>query len=144
MVYLRHAGGQSQFSPLFDLLGDLNSEVEAIQEYLLNNLELNHSLTSLAARVHMSPRNLSRLFTKEAGMPPMTFLTDARIDAARRYLETTEQSIKEISHRCGFENPNGLRRVFIKRLAISPGEYRSRFRSETVSPIPEDEKQPAG
>ncbi|WP_370694751.1 helix-turn-helix domain-containing protein [Pseudomonas sp. FP2254] len=87
MAYLRRAGGQSQFSPLLDLLGDLNSEVEGIQEYLLNNLELNHSLTSLAARVHRSPRNLSRLFTKEAGMPPMTFLTDARIDAARRYLD---------------------------------------------------------
>ncbi|MBD8122911.1 GlxA family transcriptional regulator [Pseudomonas lutea] len=129
VVYLRRAGGQSQFSPLLDVQGDVDSQVEAVQNYLLANLHQTHCLTSLAARVHMSPRNLSRLFTKETGMPPMTFLADARIDAARRFLETTDQSIKEISHRCGFENPDGLRRVFVKRLAISPGEYRSRFRS---------------
>jgi len=141
VVYLRRAGGQSQFSPLLDVQGDVDSQVEAVQEYLLANLELNHSLASLAARVHMSPRNLSRLFTKEAGMPPMTFLADARIDAARRFLETTEQSIKEISNRCGFENADGLRRVFVKRLGISPGEYRSRFRSGTAGPAPADEAQ---
>jgi transcriptional regulator GlxA family with amidase domain len=61
----------------------------------------------------------------------MAFLADARIDAVRRYLETTEQSMKEIAHRCGFENADSLRRVFVKRLAISPVEYRQRFRSGT-------------
>ncbi len=139
VVYLRRAGGQSQFSPLLDMQGGLDSQVESTQEYLLANLKLNHTLSSLANRVHMSPRNLSRLFTKEAGMPPMKFLADARIDAARRYLETTTQSIKEISHRCGFENAGGLRRIFVKRLSISPGEYRSRFRSGAFNCVHPDE-----
>ncbi|MCT8962752.1 GlxA family transcriptional regulator [Pseudomonas veronii] len=129
VVYLRRAGGQSQFSPLLDVQGGVDSQVEAIQDYMLANLHINHSLTSLAERVHMSPRNLSRLFTKETGTSPMAFLSDARIDAVRRYLETTEQSIKEIAHRCGFEHSDSLRRVFVKRLAISPVEYRQRFRS---------------
>ncbi|MGX1186474.1 transcriptional regulator GlxA family with amidase domain [Pseudomonas sp. F-14 TE3623] len=129
VVYLRRAGGQSQFSPLLDVQGGVDSHVEAIQDYMLANLHINHSLTALAERVHMSPRNLSRLFTKETGTSPMVFLSDARIDAVRRYLETTEQSIKEIAHRCGFEHSDNLRRVFVKRLAISPVEYRQRFRS---------------
>jgi transcriptional regulator GlxA family with amidase domain len=81
----------------------------------------------------MSPRNLSRLFTKETGTPPMAFLADARIDAVRRYLETTEQSMKEIARRCGFDNADSLRRVFVKRLAISPVEYRQRFHSEAMN-----------
>jgi transcriptional regulator GlxA family with amidase domain len=134
VVYLRRAGGQSQFSPLLDVQGGVDSQVEAIQDYLLAHLHINHSLASLAERVHMSPRNLSRLFTKEIGTPPMAFLADARIDAVRRYLEATEQSMKEIAHRCGFENADSLRRVFVKRLAISPVEYRQRFRSGT-SPV---------
>lgn len=135
VVYLRRAGGQSQFSPLLEMQGGVDSHVLAIQEYLLENLHLNHSLASLAERVHMSPRNLSRLFAKDTGMPPMAFLADARIDAVRRYLENTEQSIKEIAHRCGFESTDSLRRVFVKRLSISPIEYRQRFRSGTQPPL---------
>ena len=34
-----------------------------------------------------------------------------------------------------------VRRVFVKRLGISPGEYRSRFRSGTAGPAPADEAQ---
>lgn len=135
VVYLRRAGGQSQFSPLLEMQGGVDSHVLAIQEYLLGNLHLNHSLASLAERVHMSPRNLSRLFAKDTGMPPMAFLADARIDAVRRYLENTEQSIKEIAHRCGFESTDSLRRVFVKRLSISPVEYRQRFRSGAQPPL---------
>jgi transcriptional regulator GlxA family with amidase domain len=59
----------------------------------------------------------------------MAFLADARIDAVRRYLEATEQSMKEIANQCGFDSADSLRRVFVKRLAISPVEYRQRFRS---------------
>lgn len=129
VVYLRRAGGQSQFSPLLEMQGDVGTQVQAIQEFVLANLHLDHTLGTLAERAHMSARNLSRLFTKETGLPPMAFLADARIDAARRHLEATEQSIKEIAHRCGFESPDSLRRVFLKRLSISPGEYRQRFRS---------------
>lgn len=129
VVYLRRAGGQSQFSPLLEMQGDVGTQVQAIQEFVLANLHLDHTLGTLAERAHMSARNLSRLFTKETGLPPMAFLADARIDAARRHLEATEQSIKEIAHRCGFESPDNLRRVFLKRLSISPGEYRQRFRS---------------
>lgn len=130
VMYLRRAGGQSQFSPLLDVQGGVDSQVEAIQEYMLANLHIHHSLNALAERVHMSPRNLSRLFSKETGTSPMAFLADARIDEVRRYLETTEQSIKEIAHRCGFEHADSLRRVFLKRLAISPVEYRQHFHSE--------------
>ena len=129
VVYLRRAGGQSQFSPMLEMQGNVGTQVQAVQEYALENLHLDHTLISLAERAHMSSRNLTRLFTKETGLPPMAFLADARIDAARRHLEATEQSIKEIAHKCGFESADALRRVFLKRLAISPVEYRQRFRT---------------
>jgi transcriptional regulator GlxA family with amidase domain len=77
----------------------------------------------------MSPRNLSRIFTKECGVSLIAFLNDARIDAARRYLESTRHPIGEIAKRCGFESADTLRRTFSRRLQISPAEYRQRFRS---------------
>ncbi|MGY2292834.1 GlxA family transcriptional regulator [Pseudomonas sp. SDO528_S397] len=129
VVYLRRAGGQSQFSPLLDVQASGDSQVSALQDYLLQHLHLPHSLASLAERAHMSPRNLSRLFTRDTGLAPMAFLADARIDAARRHLEGTDLSLKDIARRCGFDSGEALRRAFARRLSINPGDYRQRFRT---------------
>jgi transcriptional regulator GlxA family with amidase domain len=133
IVYLRRAGGQSQFSPLLDTQAGNDTQVQSVQDYVLNNLHLSHTLASIAEYTHMSPRNLSRIFSKECGVTLMAFLSDARIDAARRYLEGSDLAVKEIAHRCGFENAESLRRLFSRRLKISPVEYRERFRSSELS-----------
>jgi transcriptional regulator GlxA family with amidase domain len=129
IVYLRRAGGQSQFSPLLELQASGDSSVAAAQNYMMKHLDANHTLASIAAEMNMSVRNLSRLFKKERGMTPMNFLSDARIDAVRRYLESTDLGIKDIAQRCGLETADNLRRLFTRRLNISPVEYRRRFRS---------------
>jgi transcriptional regulator GlxA family with amidase domain len=129
VVYLRRAGGQSQFSPLLEIQAAENSVVGMVQNHVMNNLEVRHSLQSLAEYLDMSPRNLTRIFKKECGMSPMSYVNDARIDVARRYLESTDLSYKEIAQRCGLESAETLRRIFVRRLDITPPEYRQRFRS---------------
>jgi transcriptional regulator GlxA family with amidase domain len=137
IVYVRRAGGQSQFSPLLDTIASGDSQVQSIQQYLLDNLHLNHTLASLAERAHMSPRNLSRVFGKDCGMSLMAFLNDARIDAARRYLESSDLGVRDIARRCGFESTDALRRMFNRRLHINPLEYRNRFRSSPAQALNE-------
>jgi transcriptional regulator GlxA family with amidase domain len=128
VVYLRRAGGQSQFSPLLETQAAQDSVIGAVQSYIIEHLDTEHSLASIAGHMKMSTRNLSRVFKKECGMTAMNFVTDARIDAARRCLESTELGLKEIALRCGFDNEDGMRRVFVRRLEISPADYRQRFR----------------
>ena len=135
IVYLRRAGGQSQFSPLLEMQADNNTEVAAIQEFILSNLRLQHTAVSIAAHFGMSQRNLSRVFRKHSGTTLIAFLNDARIDAARRYLETSDLSIKDIAARCGFDGSDSLRRLFSQRLDIAPLEYRQRFRSSDMSKV---------
>ncbi|AMM18018.1 MAG: GlxA family transcriptional regulator [Pseudomonadota bacterium] len=132
IVYVRRAGGQSQFSPLLETQGAADSQIQPVRQYLLDNLHLPHTMTSLAQRLNMSARNLSRVFSKECGVSLIAFLNDARIDAARRYLESTDHAVSVIARRCGFENADTLRRTFSKRLHISPMEYRQRFRSNDL------------
>lgn len=133
IVYLRRAGGQSQFSPLLEQQASPGSQTVALQQFMLDNLQLDHTVASLAERAHMSARNLSRTFAKECGVTPMTFLANARIDAARRFLEATGLSLREIARRCGFEDTDGFRRTFSRRLQINPAEYRERFRSKSAA-----------
>lgn len=132
IVYLRRAGGQSQFSPLLDMQVESDSPIAAVQGYILGNLEQELTLPSIADTLQMSARHLSRLFKQECGMTVMSFVNDARIDAARHHLEATELTLSEIARRCGFGNAATFRRVFGKRLGISPADYRQRFHSENA------------
>lgn len=134
VVYLRRAGGQSQFSPLLETQTSEDSVVASVQNYVMGNLEVRHTLESIAEHLNMSPRNLTRLFKKESPISTMSYVNDARIDVARRYLESTDLSYKEIAQRCGLENVEALRRIFVRRLHISPPEYRDRFKS--LKPLP--------
>lgn len=129
IVYLRRAGGQSQFSPLLELQAGSDSPVGEVQSYIIANLEADHTLETIAEKMQMSTRHLSRIFKQECGVTLMNFVNDARIDAARRYLESTDVGLAEIAVRCGLSNAATLRRIFAKRLGISPLDYRQRFRS---------------
>ena len=138
IVYLRRAGGQSQFSPLLELQVENDSPVAAVQGYILGNLETEHTLPSIAEKMQMSARHLSRVFKQECGMTVMNFVNDARIDAARRHLESTDLGLTEIARRCGFGNAPTFRRIFSKRLGISPFDYRQRFHSHEGALLEEE------
>ncbi|WP_235610659.1 GlxA family transcriptional regulator [Bordetella sp. H567] len=129
IVYLRRDGSQSQFSPLLETQASAHSEVDAIQRFLLQNLADDHSADSIAQHAGVSPRHLSRLFVRECGISPMTFLENARVDAARRLLETTNLELGQVAARCGLDDASQLRRVFLRRLQLTPAQYRQRFRS---------------
>ncbi|WP_285349505.1 GlxA family transcriptional regulator [Pseudomonas sp. ME-P-057] len=139
IVYLRRTGEQPQLSHLLRMQSHSNSSVEDIQSHVLASLASIHTMESLAKRVHMSVRNLSRLFMKSAGVPPMTFIANARIESACRLLETTDLSLKEIAYRCGFGNVDGFRRAFLKRLGVTPILYRQGFRAPHQDVLGEEE-----
>jgi transcriptional regulator GlxA family with amidase domain len=56
----------------------------------------------------------------------------AQIETARRLLERTMQSMDEIADCCGFGSADVLARAFTRVLRVTPGEYRSRFRSSGI------------
>ncbi len=75
----------------------------------------------------MSVRNFARAFRAETGTTPAAYVERARLDDARRLLETSPASIEEVARRSGFGTPEALRRAFVRRVGLAPREYRSRF-----------------
>jgi len=69
----------------------------------------------------------ARVFQSEAGITPARFVETVRIEAARRWLEESSQSIEAIAEECGMGDPERLRRSFIRRLGVNPRDYRRRF-----------------
>jgi transcriptional regulator GlxA family with amidase domain len=129
VLFLKRPGGQSQFSAHLAAQLDGDGPIGELQRWILDNLSSDLTIEALAQRVHMSPRNFVRNFEREAGAPPGVFVERARLDAARRALEDGEDQIETIARHCGFTSAEILRRLFQRRLGVSPTAYRKRFRS---------------
>jgi len=127
VMFLKRPGGQSQFSAHLAAQTAEKNVIREVQTWILENLDQPITVDQLAARAGMSTRNFSRIFKHEAQMTPAEYVELARIDAARRLLEETNTPLKRVAAWCGFGDPNGLRRAFLRRLKVSPADYRRRF-----------------
>jgi AraC-like DNA-binding protein len=47
---------------------------------------------------------------------------------------TSEESQESVARRAGFGSPETMRRIFRRNLGVSPGGYRSRFRTTGIDP----------
>ncbi|WP_197501749.1 GlxA family transcriptional regulator [Mycobacterium sp. 1164985.4] len=128
VVYLKRAGGQSQFSALIEANPPPQSALRAVTEAIAANPAADHSVKSLAVRASLSTRQLTRLFRSELGMSPAEYVEMIRIDAARAALDAG-RTVTDTAHLAGFGSTETLRRAFVEHLGVSPKAYRDRFRT---------------
>src|SRR5512145_2637350 len=133
VVYLRRPGGQSQFSaPLAAQV----AEREGIRKLLLwmsDNVQADLSVAALAQRANMSERTFARVFAAETRFTPAAYVERLRIDAARRSLETSKKSVKQIARLCGFGTVETMHRAFRRGVGSTPLQYRARFATQSLS-----------
>jgi transcriptional regulator GlxA family with amidase domain len=127
VLYLRRAGGQSQFSPALALQSSDRKQIEEIRSWALDNLDQSLSVEKLAAKAGMSPRNFARVFLKDTGTTPARFVERLRVEAARRRLEESHDKLEKVANDCGFGSIQSFRRSFLRVLHVPPTDYRHRF-----------------
>jgi transcriptional regulator GlxA family with amidase domain len=128
VVYLKRAGGQSQFSVLAEAKPPSGSALTVVTEAIAADPAADHSVKKLASRASRSTRQLTRVFQSELGMTPARYVELVRIDCARAALETG-RTVTETARMAGFGSPETLRRAFLNHLGITPKAYRDRFRT---------------
>jgi transcriptional regulator GlxA family with amidase domain len=135
VVFPRRPGGQSQFSAYNVKYLEVRSrpEIEELQAWILGHPGEDLSVSVLADRMAMSPRNFARLFRSETGVTPAQFTERARADAARLKLEQSITPVETIAEQCGFGNSERMRRTFQRLFDVSPHDYRARFRSTPLT-----------
>jgi len=128
VLYLRRPGGQSQFSAALSLQATDRKPLRELEAWVLEHLDTPLTVPDLAQHLAMSPRNFARVFTREMKTTPAKFVERLRVEAARRRLEESQNSMETIANECGFGSVNSMRNVFQRTLKISPGQYRRHFR----------------
>ena len=128
VVFLVRQGGQSQFSATLAAQTCEHRPLAELLARLPENIRRHLSIDRLAQEVGMSPRNFARLFRQQVGKTPGRHIEDLRLETARRQLESTSQTLDEVAAASGFSSAEILRRVFNRRLGVTPARYRASFR----------------
>jgi len=95
---------------------------EAI-EYIQKHYNQDIHLKEVAEAVAISPQYFSKIFKKEMGINFIDYLTDCRMNVAKKMLKEKKLSIKEICFMIGYKDPNYFSRLFKKVEGISPTNY---------------------
>jgi transcriptional regulator GlxA family with amidase domain len=128
VMFLHRPGGQTQFATPVWVPRAERSTVRTVQNLVERVPDGDYRVPVLADAAAMSVRHFTRVFTTEVGETPGRFVERVRMELARRQLETTDDTLERIAARCGFGTGETLRRVFRRRLNVSPDAYRRCFR----------------
>ncbi|MGP3561092.1 helix-turn-helix domain-containing protein [Geobacillus sp. BK01] len=82
------------------------------------------TLEKAAAAAGRSPAYFSHLLSKKRGITFRQWLTNRRLEEAKRLLRQTDLSVKEIAEQTGFRTAHYLTRVFKAELNETPTAYR--------------------
>ncbi|MGN0572978.1 MAG: helix-turn-helix domain-containing protein [Acutalibacteraceae bacterium] len=101
----------------------INKIVRFVQSHLSEEI----SLSVLAEEFHFSTQYVSQLFKNEIGVNFLTYLTNIRMEKAKKLLLSTDLPIAEISEQSGYSDYRVFTKVFKKSEGVTPSQYRRDF-----------------
>lgn len=117
-LYQRHGSPRPRVRPL----GEERSRMGRVADYLREHYAEAITLEQLTVVAGMSAFHLARSFKKEIGLPPHVFLTQQRLQQARRLL-AQGLGQAETAASVGFYDQSALSRHFKKIYGVTPGQY---------------------
>lgn len=95
-------------------------KLKRVIEFIEHNLSEPITFRDIAAHVHVSPFHFSRAFKLATGKTPHHFVTEKRIEAAKKFLVETDESIACIAYQVGFRSQSHFTSVFCKYVGVTP------------------------
>jgi two-component system, response regulator YesN len=103
-------------------------DIIALMAYIQAHIHEPLTLDHLAARVHFNGQYLSRLFKQQTSYTITQYITACRLEKAKHYLRySSDETVADISQKCGFIDGNYFARVFKKYEGISPSQYQQQM-----------------
>ncbi len=100
-----------------------NEQLSRVQDYMLENLSRELSLSLIASECSMSVPQLKLLFRETCGCGPIAWFIDQKLAAAKAMIRETSLSFTQISERLGFGSVHYFSRQFKAKTGMTPSEY---------------------
>lgn len=107
-----------------NLNGNRSPRVSDISRYIDRNLNGKIALEDIAAELGMSRTHLCAVFKQETGMTINEYITQRKVEEAKRLLAGTDRSVGSIGEGLGFSSQCYFQNVFKKAVGVTPLEFR--------------------
>lgn len=104
--------------------------IKMAQEYIEKNYDQKLNIDELAGRVNLNGRSFLRRFKKATANTPLEYIQRVKIEAAKRKLESTTETILQVMYAIGYNDEKAFRNTFRKYSGLSPKEYRRKYNRE--------------
>lgn len=101
--------------------------ITGITRYLQEHLAEDVSLAVLADQFHLNPQYISQLFKSEIGVGFLAYLTNIRMEKAKKLLLSTSLPIADVAEQSGYGDYRVFTKVFKKSEGSTPSQYRRDF-----------------
>ena len=101
--------------------------ITGITKYLQEHLAEEVSLSVLAEQFHLNSQYISQLFKSEIGVNFLAYLTNIRMEKAKKLLLSTSLSVAEVAEQSGYGDYRVFTKVFKKNEGSTPSQFRRDF-----------------
>lgn len=130
-IYELHSMLEEKIDYFFKSFEDENrdtSTVFLIKEYISKNYQNeNLSIKDISEHVFLSSSYVCTVFKSETGKTLNQYLTDFRMEKAKKLLMDTRYKITDISAKIGYNDGNYFGKSFKKTVGLSPSEFREQY-----------------
>jgi AraC-like DNA-binding protein len=99
-------------------------DLEQIQQLMHLRIDRDLNLEDLAQVANLSKFHFIRKFKQLTGHAPIQHFIHLKIQHACQLLDTTQEPVKRIANRVGYEDPHYFSRLFKRVVGVSPQQYR--------------------
>ncbi len=125
--------GQQSYFGTFAPASDHGDELVIRTQRCIENLyDKAATVDDILQQIPASRRNIERRFKLATGITMIEYLQKTRIEAAKKLLEQTNQSILEIMLNSGYNDLKAFRQLFKRSSGMTPKDYRDRFRARVA------------
>ncbi len=104
--------------------------IEKAQIYMEQHYENKISIEKLSETLNVGRRSFDRRFIKATGITPLDYLQRVKVEAAKKYLESTRKTVTEVMYDVGYNDTKAFRDVFGRITGLSPLDYKSKYNKE--------------
>ena len=106
------------------LSSDVTNKIKIILNYIKENYMKDISIKDMCSICNFSEYHFMRFFKKYIGMTCIEYINTYRLEIASKLLDTTDNSIMDISFEVGFNNVSYFNKLFKSKYKLTPREFR--------------------
>lgn len=122
-----HREGQQPYAVLSAARQVDDAVIARCQQWLAHHYDRRSPVAGMLELSGLPERSFKRRFKRATGMTPMDYVHTLRLEEAKQILETDDGPVEAVAEQVGYEDASFFRRLFGRRVGMTPARYRRRF-----------------